>query len=266
MSQEHVEIVRRILGQWAAGEFSAGASDLDPHVMFVVRPPFVESGAVVGPEGIRDYMRHLLDHWERYAVEATELQAVGDTVLAHALQRGEGKASRIETEQQFFMLFTFRGRKIVRIESVLEEEQALDAAGLREQAMPQENVENVRQLFEHWERGDWGGGREFFDDSCEVVFSTSAFPDAGAYGVGRKALRAWMNFTEAFETFAVEVDQIVEAGDQVVVFNWIRGRGRASGADVDASVGAVFTLRNGKIVRYELTDRREALEAAGLRE
>jgi len=50
------------------------------------------------------------------------------------------------------------------------------------------------------------------------------------------------------------------------VLTRIRARGRASGADVDAKVGAIFTLRDAKIVRYVLTDNREALEAAGLRE
>jgi ketosteroid isomerase-like protein len=132
--------------------------------------------------------------------------------------------------------------------------------------MSQENVEIVRRLVESWERGDWGAGSELFDDSCEVVFSTSAFLDTGEYHVGREALGAWMNFTAAFENVVTDVDQIVEAGDRVVVLARVRGRGRASGADVDAKVGAVFRLRGGKIIRYELTDRREALEAAGLRE
>jgi ketosteroid isomerase-like protein len=35
-------------------------------------------------------------------------------------------------EQRFFMLFTFRGGKIVRIESILERDEAIEAAGLRE--------------------------------------------------------------------------------------------------------------------------------------
>ncbi len=56
---------------------------------------------------------------------------MGDIVLADALQHGEGKASRIEMEQEFFMLFTFRKGKIVRIESILERGEALEAAGLR---------------------------------------------------------------------------------------------------------------------------------------
>jgi ketosteroid isomerase-like protein len=66
------------------------------------------------------------------AVKARDLQAAGDIVVADAVQHGEGKASRIEMEQRFFMLFTFRAGKIVRIESILDRDQALEAAGLSE--------------------------------------------------------------------------------------------------------------------------------------
>jgi ketosteroid isomerase-like protein len=132
--------------------------------------------------------------------------------------------------------------------------------------MSQENVEVVHQVFEHWERGDWGWGRELFDDGCEAVFSTSWFPDAGVYRIGREALRAWRGFRDSFETFTIGVDEIIDVGEQVVVLARIQGRGLASGADVDAKVGGIFTLRKAKIVRYVLTDDREALEAVGLRD
>jgi ketosteroid isomerase-like protein len=132
--------------------------------------------------------------------------------------------------------------------------------------MSQENVEVVHQVFELWKRGGWSGGREFFDDSCEAVFSTSWFPDAGVYQVGREALRAWFGFMDSFETFAIRVVQIIDAGEHVVVLARIQGRGRASGADVDAKVGGIFTLRDAKILRYVLTDDLEALEAVGPRE
>jgi ketosteroid isomerase-like protein len=132
MSQENVEIVQRIFDGWAVGDFSTGLADLDPHVVFIVRHPFPEAVETAGPDGIREYMRRFLDNWESYAVEARHLQAVGDVVMADAVQRGEGKASRIEMEQEFFMLFTFRGGKVVRIESILDRDQALEAAGLSE--------------------------------------------------------------------------------------------------------------------------------------
>jgi ketosteroid isomerase-like protein len=132
--------------------------------------------------------------------------------------------------------------------------------------MSQENVELVRRLFDGWEQGDWAAGRDLFADECEVVFGTSAFPDADTYAVGRDALSAWMRWLDAFETFAIGLEEIVDVGERVVALAWLRGRGRTSGADVDAQVGTIFTFRDGTIVRYELVNRRQALEAAGLSE
>jgi len=132
--------------------------------------------------------------------------------------------------------------------------------------MSQDNVEVVRRLIEHWEQGDWRWGREIFDEECEAVFSASWFPEADRYRVGADALRAWTGFTEAFETFEVRLNRIIDAGDQVVALTHLQARGQASGAAVDALTGGIFALRDGKIVRYVLTDARDALEAAGLRE
>jgi hypothetical protein len=48
------------------------------------------------------------------------------------LQRGVGLSSGIETELHYFQVWTFRGDAIIRIESIAEREQALEAVGLRE--------------------------------------------------------------------------------------------------------------------------------------
>jgi ketosteroid isomerase-like protein len=132
--------------------------------------------------------------------------------------------------------------------------------------MSQENLEIVRRLVEHWEQGDWSWGRDVFHDECEAVFSASWFPEADQYRVGRDALHAWASFMDAFESFDMRLNRIIDVGDQVVVLTRIEGRGQASGAEVDALTGGVFTLRGGKIVRYVLTDAQAALEAVGLRE
>ena len=99
-----------------------------------------------------------------------------------------------------------------------------------------------------------------------MVFSSAWLPDPDTYGHGPEALQAWMPFLDSFEEYTVGVDRIVDAGESVVALSWIRARGRASGVDVDTKVGCIFTVRDGKVVRYELTDRHEALEAAGLSE
>ncbi len=75
-----------------------------------------------------------------------------------------------------------------------------------------------------------------------------------------EALGAW----DGFHTGPIE--ELIEAGDQIVVFNRLVARGRRSGVEVDARWGAVFTFRDGKITRFFLANCEEALEAAGLSE
>jgi ketosteroid isomerase-like protein len=132
MSQENVEVVRRILADWATGDFAAPVGDYDPNIVLVVRPAFADHGVFLGPDGVRDYMRGFLAQWERYAIQEQEVKAVGDTVLARVVQRGRGKASGVDSEMPSFVLFTFRAARIVRMEFVRDENEALKAAGLRE--------------------------------------------------------------------------------------------------------------------------------------
>jgi hypothetical protein len=47
-------------------------------------------------------------------------------------QRGVGVSSGVVTELRYFQVWTFRGDAIIRIESIREREQALEAVGLRE--------------------------------------------------------------------------------------------------------------------------------------
>ena len=132
MSQEIVEIVRRMYEGWATGDFRAGADDLDEHVVFIIRPDFPEFGVFHGPDGVREFMHRVLGQWERLTVEANDIRPIGDTVLVRVIQHGKGRVSGIEGDNRYFTLYTFRGRKIVRIETVMDEAEALEAAGLRE--------------------------------------------------------------------------------------------------------------------------------------
>ena len=131
MSQQNVEIVRRIFEAWASGDWSIGNEYLDEHAVCVVSPDFPAFGAYYGIDGIRTYWRDFLAQWERLTLEETGLQAVGDTVLAEATQHSKGRASGIEGSILYFILFTFRGGKIVRMESVMTRAEALEAVGLQ---------------------------------------------------------------------------------------------------------------------------------------
>ena len=132
MSRENVNAVSRIFEGWATGDLHAGAEYFDEHVVFVVRSDFAEPGVFLGAEGVREFMHRFLENWERTTFEAEHIKAVGDTVMVRLVQRGTGRASGAQAELRYFQLFTFRGGKIVRQETVMHEHEALEAVGLRE--------------------------------------------------------------------------------------------------------------------------------------
>jgi ketosteroid isomerase-like protein len=125
------------------------------------------------------------------------------------------------------------------------------------------NVEVVRRWLPHWMVNDWSRADEWFHPEVEFAFTVE--PDLGTTrGIGPMS-RAWNDYLNAWETFEGELEDIIDAGEHVVVFGRIRGRGKTSGIEVDAAISNVFTLRDGKIVRLALIpDRDEALRQVGL--
>jgi ketosteroid isomerase-like protein len=78
-------------------------------------------------------------------------------------------------------------------------------------------------------------------------------------------LEAVEQFAGGFEDFRVFIDEIFDRGDQVIIYNRTVGRGRGSGATFEGRGAAVWTLRNGSIVRVEwFGTPGEALKAVGL--
>ena len=74
-------------------------------------------------------------------------------------------------------------------------------------------------------------------------------------------------FFESFDNPRVEVDDFVDAGDQVLATVTNHGRGKLSGMDVARTTWNVWTIRDGKVIRGQAFESRaEALEAAGLTE
>jgi ketosteroid isomerase-like protein len=137
MSQENVEIVRAIYERWGEGDFRAAVDLFDPNILLVLPPEFgPESPDIetyLGPEEIATYTRDMLKPWTRFTMEAEELVAAGDSVLVGVRQHGFLEStSGVPTELRYFTLWSFRGRKVIRIESFGERAAALEAAGLRE--------------------------------------------------------------------------------------------------------------------------------------
>jgi ketosteroid isomerase-like protein len=136
MSRKNVELVRRIYGEWGRGNFREGAELYDLHVLLIVRPEFglaSGEGVYCGPDEVARYMREVfLPEWEGLAIAGDEFLDAGDSVVVHVHQHGTGRQSNAFGELRYFQVWTFRGTSVIRVESVMERTEALEAAGLSE--------------------------------------------------------------------------------------------------------------------------------------
>ena len=76
---------------------------------------------------------------------------------------------------------------------------------------------------------------------------------------------AYQHWASQWDDFRVELEELIDAGRDVVAVTRHHGTGRASGVTVGAPVAYVFTVRDGKLARMQIFNTRaEAREAAGL--
>jgi ketosteroid isomerase-like protein len=132
MSREDVETVRGVYRRWGEGDFVAAVELFDPKVLLVMRPDFPDTGTYLGLDGVAEYTRGFLEPWSHITIAAEEIIEAGDTVVVRVLQRGEGVESGALTEFRYFHVWSFRGGKVIRFETVRERADALEAAGIRE--------------------------------------------------------------------------------------------------------------------------------------
>ena len=72
---------------------------------------------------------------------------------------------------------------------------------------------------------------------------------------------------DTWEKFHVTADEYRDLGGRVLMLGRIEGRGRGSGVEVNAQLGAVWEFRDGRISRARVyPDHGEALRAVGLAE
>ena len=139
--------------------------------------------------------------------------------------------------------------------------------------MSQENVEIVRRgyaEFQAWNSGDRSGRDWWFG----IVAPDFEFIPSGAFvGSGDEPLdvegfeQFLLRFWNEFEDTATDVHELIDAGDAVVARVTFRGKGKASGIDVQMDVFQIWTLRDGNVVRGTAAwSEEEAFQAAGLSE
>ena len=132
MSQKNVETLSRLYAGWAQGNFTGGPFVFERNVTLVIDAATLDGGVFVGEEGVRRYMTRFLQAWDSLTIAARTFRERGDTVVVEVEQTGIGQDSGAPVHTTYFQLWTFRGGKVIRLETILSEPEALEAAGLSE--------------------------------------------------------------------------------------------------------------------------------------
>jgi ketosteroid isomerase-like protein len=128
--------------------------------------------------------------------------------------------------------------------------------------MSRENVEIVRRFFAALERDELEEGLALFDEGLVV------HPIIGPTWHGREGVLGMaVDWTEGLADWSMTAEEFIDTGSRVVVRVHQTGRGEASGVPMTSDYWFIFTVRAGKIVRWDMhADRSDALEAVGLRD
>jgi ketosteroid isomerase-like protein len=128
-----------------------------------------------------------------------------------------------------------------------------------------ENLDLVRSIYADWERGNYESA-EWAHPEVEYVNPSGAIEPGTRHGLAAFS-RAIESVFDGWETWQMELEQVEAFGDQVAVVVRYRARGRGSGVEVGGRESALWTVHDGKVVRYKWfhgpSDARSAAESRG---
>ena len=124
--------------------------------------------------------------------------------------------------------------------------------------MSDESIQVVRAIYDAWREGR--SVRPLMDDQIEYVNP----PDAVEPGT-RHGPASFEAILDVYDDVRIEPQEMIDAGDDVVVLATVTATGRGSGVPIVWHHGYIWTVAQGKAVRFRwFNDPAEALAAAGI--
>jgi ketosteroid isomerase-like protein len=120
-----------------------------------------------------------------------------------------------------------------------------------------ENAALLRQAFEAFNRAGIDSVLDLMHPEVEVV-DLPQVPEE-RYHRGPGAIAAWFHsLDEIWDRLRLDAEEVTELdGERVLAVVRFSGRARASGVEIDQRVATVFTVREGKAVRWRIYPTRD---------
>jgi ketosteroid isomerase-like protein len=220
---------------------------------------------VSGREAIRGLFVEWLDPYERFEHELLDFRDMGsDVTFTEERQRGWLRGSTQFVENHYAAVTTWSGGLVERLATYQDIDEARIAAErLAEERSRAENVDRTREAWEFFNRT---GGPNFALLSEDITWHIREdVPESATYQGHRGVAEVAEQWRGVFEDLEVVIDELIEAGDNVVVV--LRTRGRVKGSDRTVEMAETHVTRwlDGKVVEiHEYKSKAEALESVGL--
>ncbi len=128
--------------------------------------------------------------------------------------------------------------------------------------MSEEDVDVVRRVWEAWDRRDTPAMFALYDPA--IVWQSHYGPISGPYRGHEGVRQFFQEWTDALDSFHLQAEEFIDAGDCVVVDVKVFARGKGSGVEAEMPQGQLCRVRNGLVISMEFFESKErALEAAG---
>jgi ketosteroid isomerase-like protein len=122
-----------------------------------------------GHEGVRAWLHDQEESFAESRIDYSAIRALGKRVVAVGRLRTRGRESGADMESPVGWVVDFKDGKVIRAKAYLDPKEALEAAGLRDQATPPGQVELVRMLQDAWNRGDTISPADYFHPDVEFL-------------------------------------------------------------------------------------------------
>ena len=107
----------------------------------------------------------------------------------------------------------------------------------------------------------------FYDPDVEWRGTVGGLDEGTVVHGHQEVMRGFDDYFAVWERIDLRPEEIIDKGDELIVFVHEVARGRESGVVVETDNATISTLRDGMIVRVRnFMDRSQALKAAGLSE
>lgn len=111
------------------------------------------------------------------------------------------------------------------------------------------NLELIQSVYDAYQRRDFAFVFSRIDPEAEII-QTTELPWGGVHRGLAGAQAFFSTIQEHIEALPI-AEKFIAAGDDVAVMGRLRGKAKKTGAPLDIDIVHVWTIRNGKFVKFQ---------------